>query len=133
MLLSVLSSEAQYTKIIKGQVSPYDTAVAIRIDVYRLETKKLKYGNALIDSLTANMESISKELELANQLISTQVKERIRMTKVIHGKDSINQQLFKLNMACNVVATKALRKKDWHRDHKTWVMGVLIILLIIKN
>lgn len=133
LLLNVQNSSAQYTRLFKGQPSPYDTAVAIRIDIYRIETKKLKYGKTLIDSLSLNIESVNKELHLSDSLVTIQHRELKRLSSVLHGKDSINQNLFKLNTVSTSIAKKALEKKDWHKDPKTWGLILLLTIMVIKN
>lgn len=51
LLLIVQISDAQYSLMTKGQLCPFDSAVAIRLDIYRLETRKLNLGDTLINNL----------------------------------------------------------------------------------
>ena len=133
LLLSGQTSKAQYTKLLKGQASHYDTAVAIRIDIYRMESKRLKYGAKLIDSLTANVVSVSKELSLSDSLGTVKDVELVKYKKVLHVKDSINLQLNTLNESYNKIANEAISKNKWHKDPKTWALTALLTILIIKN
>ena len=76
LLLSVQNSNAQYSLMTKGQLCPFDTAVAIRIDTYRLETRKLNLGDTIINNLksqlalsTEKVESLNSQLSFRNEML----------------------------------------------------------------
>src|SRR5688572_25735081 len=71
ILVHVLTSEVtaqavhpQYRLLVKGQPSPFDSAVAVRLDRYREETKKLAIGQQLVDSLTEEVFGLLRENSL---------------------------------------------------------------------
>lgn len=66
----ISEAQGQYTFILKNERSPYDSGVVVRIDRYRLETKKIKLGSRLIDSLTFEIKSLTREVYKSDSLIS---------------------------------------------------------------
>lgn len=57
------AQEGKYVKLTRGQIVPFDTAVAVSIDQYRKETRKLQLADAVIlrqDSLTRALISKSR-------------------------------------------------------------------------
>lgn len=81
IFLIALSSEAsgQYTFLRRGQASPYDSGVVVRIDRYRAEGLKLKLADRLIDSLKVELfkgyrsndrkDSLNRSLTFANAVL----------------------------------------------------------------
>jgi len=51
LLSNVLFIKGQYSKMVMGEKCPFDTAVAIQITTYRMESKKM----VMADSLISNM------------------------------------------------------------------------------
>lgn len=77
LLLVALSSKAQYSLMTRGQLCPFDSAVAIRLDVYRLETQKLNLADTIINNLKAQLilntqivEELNKQLSFKNEIIN---------------------------------------------------------------
>lgn len=67
LLLIALNSNAQYSLMSKGERCPFDTAVAIHIDTYRLESRKMKLADTMIVNLSdqvASLEGITGNLHL---------------------------------------------------------------------
>lgn len=61
-------SSAQYTLAVGRVVNPYDTGVIIRIDRYRLEGRKMKAADTLIDSLVSEIKSLYIELSKGDSI-----------------------------------------------------------------
>lgn len=62
-------SKAQYSLMTKGQLCPFDTAVAIHVNTYRLESRKLNLGDGLISNLKEQLKvSMQVNASLSNQL-----------------------------------------------------------------
>ncbi len=60
---------AQYSMMTRGQLCPFDSAVAIHIDTYRLETMKLSLADSMIFNLESQLDvNIQANLSLKNQL-----------------------------------------------------------------
>ncbi len=78
LLLSAQTSKAQYSLMTKGQLCPFDTAVAIRIDTYRLETRKLNLGDTIINNLKQQLALNTKTI----QELDTQIYLRNEMLKI---------------------------------------------------
>lgn len=55
LTVPVFNVFSQYKLLTRGQPSPYDSAVAVRLDQYRKETQKIDLGERLIDSLKAEL------------------------------------------------------------------------------
>lgn len=67
ILLSIgQTSKAQYSLMLKGQRCPFDSAVAIHIDTYRLESKKLNLADTIISNLKHQL-LVKDELNLVLQ------------------------------------------------------------------
>ena len=60
----------------KGQLCPFDSAVAVRLDVYRLETRKLNLGDTIINNLkqqlalnTKTIQELDTQIYLRNEML----------------------------------------------------------------
>jgi hypothetical protein len=51
LLLTAQNSDAQYSLMKRGELCPFDTAVAIHIDMYRVESEKLILCDTLVSGL----------------------------------------------------------------------------------
>lgn len=76
LLLSALISEAQPTEIyyrlmLKGQPSPFDSAVVIRIDRYRQETYQEKVMRNLIAGFHQEVDSLRAQIFIKNETLET--------------------------------------------------------------
>jgi len=76
LLLIVQISDAQYSLMTKGQLCPFDSAVAVRLDVYRLETRKLNLGDTIINNLkqqlalnTKTIQELDAQIYLRNEML----------------------------------------------------------------
>lgn len=88
VLIFNLSAQAQYQKLLRGQPSPFDTGVVVRIDRYRVEGMKLKMADKLVDSLTSEIKGLHREIifgDSASRLITLQ---NTILTKQVVRKDS---------------------------------------------
>lgn len=57
-----------YAKVYFGEPTPFDTAVAVRIDRYRVEGLKLRLGQQLVDSLISEIKGLTWEIKLADSI-----------------------------------------------------------------
>ena len=95
----VLTSEATaqqenlYRLLIKGQPSPFDSAVAVRLDRYREETKKLALGQQLVDSLTEEVFGLYRENALHVSAYKSTYFTIDQLVQANERKDSVNRQL----------------------------------------
>lgn len=76
LVLIVQISDAQYSLMTKGQLCPFDSAVAVRLDVYRLETRKLNLGDTIINNLkqqlalnTKTIQELDTQIYLRNEML----------------------------------------------------------------
>lgn len=134
LLLNVLSSNAQYALMTLGERNPFDSAVAIRLDTYRLETRKLELADELIGNLTRQVAqnedmilSLNTQLIISNNML--QVKEDIIQSKQL----TIDNLLKKIEYKPD--------ESWWDKNHKPVIFvggvsvgigGVLLILNSIK-
>ena len=55
LLLTALSTKAQYSKMLLGERCPFDTAVAIEVETYRIESLKFALGDSLIKNMAKQL------------------------------------------------------------------------------
>lgn len=125
--LFALTSNAQYAKLTKGQPVPFDTAVAIRIDVYRIETKKLRYGQQLVDSLLQEIKSLHWESKLADSLTVLDRFTIAAQASTIQRKDSVNH-LFKQDFDRLYGLVKP--EKVWYKKPEVLLWALLLTEII---
>lgn len=87
LLLIVQISDAQYSLMTKGQLCPFDSAVAVRLDVYRLETKKLNLGDTIINNLKQQLALNTKTIQELNTQIYLRNEMLLIKDKQISDKD----------------------------------------------
>lgn len=130
-LLIALSSEAQYTLLLKGQPSPYDSGVVIQIKTYRIETRHLKTADDYIKSLNQTIDSLNATIGVKmdiNKSLQFEVKEINKNLKLSHDNFS---QLGKKFDDLYVVATKP--KKGWLKNVAIgFGLGSLTVLALTR-
>lgn len=87
LLLIVQISDAQYSLMTKGQLCPFDSAVAVRLDAYRLETKKLNLGDTVINNLKQQLALNTKTIQELNTQIYLRNEMLLIKDKQISDKD----------------------------------------------
>jgi hypothetical protein len=87
LLLIVQISDAQYSLMTKGQLCPFDSAVAVRLDVYRLETRKLNLGDTIINNLKQQLALNTKTIQELNTQIYLRDEMLLIKDKQIADKD----------------------------------------------
>lgn len=120
----IFEVNAQYKKLTFGQPSPFDTAVAVRIDRYRLETKKFKLADKLIDSLSWEVKSLYREVSIAdsiNERSDMQIyflqKSNLRKDSIINDVNKNFKQLFEI----------ANKKEPWYQKYA----GVAVVTVVV--
>lgn len=129
----VLTSEASaqtdlYRLLIKGQPSPFDSAVAVRLDRYREETKKLALGQQLVDSLSEEVIGLLRENSLHVSAYKSQYYTISELVIANERKDSVNRQL---KTYFKKLDTLTEDQKKFQKG-ATYVLGAVIVLEIIK-
>lgn len=119
-LLIGQSSKAQYSLMTRGQLCPFDTAVAIHVDTYRMESRKLNLADSVIANLQARLDvsieataTLQSRLELDRELLK--VREQQLAIK--------NKQMEAL------IANYTIKPKDtwWTRNERTiYLVGGMI-------
>jgi hypothetical protein len=99
LLSTGLSSKAQYSLMTRGERCPFDSAVAIRLDVYRLEGRKMKLADTLITNLSyragiAEEMTVSLNRQLAYATGLLQVKEDVIFTKEATIRELLKQMSY---------------------------------------
>jgi hypothetical protein len=137
LLLIGPTISAQYSKMIKGQVCPFDTAVAIQINQYRLESKKLKAADKFklvadstikvqryrIDTLMSSLDFQQQRIEVKDSLLNDKKRD---LTYCEKNADRIQTELDKKN-------------NWWHRNEKYFwgtggfIIGITPIVFILKK
>jgi hypothetical protein len=119
-IVPISKASAQYRKLLRGEKSPFDTAVAVRIDRYRLETKKFKLFKQLEDSLSIEINSLEKEVILSDSINAESQKQITILEKANARKDSVNHIL---NKNFNAAIQQSL--KPWYK--KPEGIGIIVI------
>lgn len=137
LLLIVLLSNtfAQYTLLRKGEKCPYDTAVAVRIDVYRIESQKLTIcdqyitqQNKEIDSLKSFISNSEKIFIQQNNLLQLCQNYNLQKENTIKQLSENFDNLFQL---CN-------KKPNWLQRNKfiigltTGIATTLLTITILR-
>lgn len=130
-LLSALSSNAQYSLLLKDQINPFDSAVAIQIDMYRLESKKMQLADTLIASLKAQLANTTE--------LSTKLENRVALLQ-----QTIDIQLKQIEDK-NVTISRLIQATTYRPEDTWWgrnkgialfsggvVIGGGVLLLLIK-
>jgi hypothetical protein len=118
--LFCLTCNGQYQKILRGQPSPYDTGVVIRIDRYRSEGLKLKLYPVLVDSLNLEIGSLHKEIVLGDSVNRLLIFQNHILAKSVDRKDSVNHIL---NQNFNTLYNQST--KPWWK--KPEGIGIIVI------
>ena len=87
LLLIVQISDAQYSLMTKGQLCPFDSAVAVRLDIYRLETRKLNLGDTIINNLKQQLALNAKTIQELDTQIYLRNEMLLIKDKQISDKD----------------------------------------------
>lgn len=119
-LLIGQSSKAQYSLMTRGQLCPFDTAVAIHVDTYRMESRKLNLADSVITNLQARLDvSIEATASLQNRLELDQELLKVREQQIAMK----NKQMEAL------IANYTIKPKDtwWTRNERTiYLVGGMI-------
>lgn len=136
LCLTVLTSNGQYEKLVRGQKVTFDTAVAIQINTYRAESRKLKVGSSLIDSLSLALKSSIETSAIQTKLVSSLSYSNLLKDSRLSQKDSVlaaNQK--SIDTYNNLVVNLSNRKptwEDWVKDYRTWILLALTLVISVK-
>ncbi len=120
----IFEVSAQYKKLTFGQKSPFDTAVAVRIDRYRLETQKFKLADKLIDSLSWEVKSLYREVSISDSINDRSDVQIYFLQKSNQRKDSINAVVNKNFKQLLEIANK---KEPWYKKYE----GVAVVTVVV--
>ncbi len=119
-LLIGQSSKAQYSLMTRGQLCPFDTAVAIHVDTYRMESRKLNLADSVIANLQARLDvSLEATAALQNRLELDRELLKVREQQIAMK----NKQMEAL------IANYTIKPKDtwWTRNERTiYLVGGMI-------
>lgn len=132
MIALTSNSYGQYTFVLKGDKSPYDSGVVVAIQRYRMESTKLKLADRLIDSLVFEIKSITSENFKSRQLIA------VKDTEIsVLKKDRADQKVTITSLSDSFNALSKLEEDKWYKkvlkSPVTWfVFGVVTTKIISK-
>jgi len=129
LLATALNSKAQYKFLLRGEPSPFDSAVAVRLDRYRVEGLKLSMGQDLIDSLVAEIYSIQFEGKLADSIHTLDVVTIAVLNKAVQRKDSVNTVYYN-----NFVKLAGMPppSKPFFKQPTTWIIAASVFLNVLQ-
>lgn len=129
MCLIAPSCNAQYQKLLRGQPSPFDTAVAVRIDRYRVEGLKIKLADHLIDSLLLEIKGLHREVFLGDSAARIQTLQVHLLTTATIRKDSvITWQAGAIHTMANAPPAPKFELKTFIKKPEN--IGLLVLLVI---
>jgi hypothetical protein len=126
LTISVSAQDLEpYKLLIKGERSPYDSAVAIELPTYRFETDKLQLGDQLIDSLVVEIDSLRGEARLAGIVIDSQEHIIDIQVKTINRTDSTLDRIDENYKALVAVVTAP---DPWYERVPGWIIASLAFI-----
>lgn len=126
------TSNAQYRLLKKGEPNPFDSAVAVRIDRYRLETKKLNLADQLVDSLKSELFKSLESNARRDTALHTMRSQIVNLSAASTRKDQVIDDL-----NGNIKAMVAvLPKKNLFSRNEVWfgagVLFTIATLVIVR-
>lgn len=115
----VFNAQAQYTKLVKGEPSPYDTAVAVRVDVYRLETQKMVAADKVIAGQRATIDAQMRAIENAQKKSKIDAKTIKELEAQVEQDAIIKEQLHADYVALEKIANK---RPSIFKSPKLWAV-----------
>lgn len=109
---------SQYLKAVRGTAVPFDTAVIIEIGQYRLETKKLRLANLLVNSYGDESAGLYRQAIICDSLHMLDSAMIASFRRLVDSKDYIiaaqrdnMQMLLKLSVP----------HETWWSKNKLWI------------
>ncbi len=116
---------AQYKKLVLGEKNPFDTAVAVRIDRYRLESQKFKLYQQLEDSLSIEIKSLRNEVDTSDSIQQESEKQIAILQKANARKDSVAQVI---NKNFDILIKQV--EKPWYKKPETLIVAVIVLEVV---
>lgn len=116
--ISKAQAPPKYIKVLRGQVSPFDTAVLVEINQYRLETKKLRAADALLKGYDNEIAHLYRAAADCDSL-------RAATTALIASKDrqiaSKELTIQQLNDQFDALLKLQAPRPNWFTRNKFWI------------
>jgi hypothetical protein len=136
-ILIVLNSEiaAQYTLLRKGEKCPYDTAVATKIDVWRLESAKLTKADSLINQQNREIDSLKTFIISSEKIFAHQHQ---MYNLCLDNNEAKSRTIADLNKNFENLLAVCNKPKSWFERNKfavgliTGLSSSFIILILAK-
>lgn len=127
LLLICQNINAQYTFLKFGDKSPYDSAIAVRIDVYRSIRSKVKNAENLINQANNQMDLLQRE----NDLLHAKIDKLERINKIVIDE---NKQIRETQERINERLTNIedLSKPTIEEKLLNYGVPLLAIIILIK-
>ena len=120
--------KGNYALITGGQECPFDTAVAIQINQYRVESESFNLCDSLIYDYQEYAISLERQSEIQDSLLAINKIKIKEKDNIISSKSELNNKLF---IAYNVLYEEATRKKKiWQRPEFFIGIGTVIGYII---
>ncbi len=130
MCLTALTTNGQYKLLKHNEPNPFDSAVAIRIDRYRLETRKLNLCDQLIDSLT---NEIRAHMKVRKQMDSVAAIQQGQITALTNSNARIRGVVNDLNTKFDELFVETRKQNKLLRSPYFWfVLGMAGGVIIMK-
>ena len=125
-----LTSEAQYKFLLQGEESPFDSAVAIHLPKYRVESDLLKKYPQVIEGLQKENSllegTISKVIEKENLLVG---KNQL-LSEQLNTKQ---ETIIALQNQMNLLHEELNRPPRWYQRKELWGGAGLIVGILITQ
>lgn len=114
----------------KGQAVPFDTAVVVQINTYRLESQKMEQADTLVASQRALITHLQGAVATASELNATNNRIVSEQAALLAAKLQHQQTLEEQVAALRKIAAK---KTPWYADPKLWGTAGLVIGILLTR
>jgi hypothetical protein len=120
-----------YHLLRKGEPSPFDTAVAVKIDRYRLESMTMKRHRELTDSLVAEIFSITAELTTAykSNAYGSAMLERMDARSI---RQDSTISIMKTSIDGIVAKVNTIPEYNFFNDWRNYAIITSLVLLLLN-
>ena len=129
--LTAPTINAQYSLLRKGDLCPFDTAVAIHIRTYRIESSKFRLCDTLVSGLQAEIRLMLSEKDVLENKLGEQQHIIDQLDSLVSSK---NETIRELNLKFDTLVVAYQKKSFWQRGKGgvLFTSGVITSVLILK-
>src|SRR5688500_14284283 len=124
LIALAIEAQGQYRLVTRGEPSPFDSAVLIRIDRYRAESLKFELADKLIDSLNFELRLMTTSLSRRDTAIANLIERITRQGKTIDRQQIVIADLnYNIQRALRMQEGKTILGKHYLTSAYRYVVG----------